>query len=76
MGDLKEKANQLPKIYKPSKWITNIENKINNVRKTIGQLITVINSKKNDRFTKHQKNCERTLGRNIVKPKEELLISN
>ena len=48
MGDLNEKANQRPKKYKPPKWI-------NNLRKTIGQLTTVLNCKKIDRFTKHQK---------------------
>ena len=61
MGDLKEKANQRPKTYNPPKWITNIENKINNLRKTIGQLTTVINCKKTERFTKHQKKIEREL---------------
>ena len=53
--DLKESTNQHPKTYNPQKWITNIENKITNLRKTIGQLTTVINCQKTERFTKHQK---------------------
>ena len=53
-GDLKENTNLRPKTYNPPKWITDIENKINNLRKTIGQLTTVINCKKTERFTKHQ----------------------
>ena len=54
-GYLKENTNQRPKTYKPPKWITNIENKTNNLRKTIEQLTIVINRKKTERFTKHQK---------------------
>ena len=45
-GDLKENTNQRPKTYNPQKWIISIENKINKLRKTIGQLTTVINCKK------------------------------
>ena len=33
-GYLKENTNQRPKTYNPPKWITNIENKINNLRET------------------------------------------
>ena len=54
-GNLKENTNQRPKTYNPPKWITNIENKINYLRKTIGQLTTDINYKETERFTKHQK---------------------
>ena len=60
---LKENTNQCLKKYNLQIWITNIENKINNLRKTIGQLTTVINCKKTERFTKHQK----TLGENFRK---------
>ena len=74
-GDLKENTKQRPKTYNPPKWITNIENKINKLRKTIAQLTTVINCKKTERFTKHQKTL-RTLGRNTVALNKELLISN
>ena len=76
MGDLKEKANQRPKTYNPPKWITNIENKINNLRKTVGQLTTIINSQKTERFTKHQKKLRENFESNTVTPNKELSISN
>ena len=73
MGDLKEKANQRPKTYNPPKWITNIENKINSLRKTIGQLTTVINCKKTERFTKHQKKLRENFRKKYGNTKQRTL---
>ena len=84
---MKENTNQRPKTYNPPKWITNIENKINYLRKTIGQLTTVINCKEPQRFTKHQKTLrdnfrkkygntkQKTLDFKLTLLKQELIVT-
>ena len=72
-GYLKENTNQRPKTYKPPKWITNIENKTNNLRKTIEQLTIVINRKKTERFTKHQKTLRENFRKKYGNTKQKTL---
>ena len=58
----KEYLNDLSKRYtektpkaKMPQWITNIEDKIIRIRRTIGHLTTIISCKKTGTFTNHQK---------------------
>ena len=47
-------TEKTPKVKMPQ-WITNIEDKIIRIRRTIGHLTTIISCKKTGIFTNHQK---------------------
>ena len=61
------------KVYNPPKWTANIENKINNFRKTIGKLTTVINCKKTERFAKYQKKLRKNFRKKFSNTKQRTL---
>ena len=58
LNDLKENYTKKSPKAKVPQWITNIEEKILQLRRTIGHLTTIINCKKTGIFTKHQKNLK------------------
>ena len=55
VGVLKTTALTQNKITETPKWIKNIENSIENTRKVIGKLTTVIACKKSSTYSKNQK---------------------
>ena len=55
LNDLSKKYTEKTPKAKMSQWITNIEDKIIRIRRTIGHLTTIISCKKTGIFTNHQK---------------------
>ena len=55
LKDLSKKYTEKNPKAKMLQWITDIEDKIIRIRRTIGHLTTIINCKKTGIFTNHQK---------------------
>ena len=58
LNNLNKNYTKKPPKAKMPQWITNIEDKIIRLRRTIGHLATIISCKKTGIFTNHQKNLK------------------